>query len=214
MHLVWDWNGTLFRDIDAVLDASRTALSTVGAAPVSLGDYRARFRRPIREFHDELVGRALTDDEWRSLDETFHRAYHQRLTESDLAPDVWTALDALQEAGWTQSLLSMWRHEALVALLPRWPGLAERFTRIDGDHTRTGDTKEHSLRAHLDVLGIPAAQAVLIGDAVDDARAAAAVGAGVVLVAEGSCHTRDALAAVAPVVETLSEAVVHVVRLG
>lgn len=213
MHLVWDWNGTLFRDLHAVLDASRAALGAVGAAPVSLEDYRLRFRRPIREFHDELVGRVLTDDEWRLLDDTFHHHYHQRLHEADLAEDALAAMDMLDEAGWSQSLLSMWRHEALIALLPRWPELGERLVRVDGDHTRTGDTKEHSLRAHLAALGISADDAVLIGDTVDDARAARAVGAGIVLVAEGSSHTKEILAREAEVVDSLTEAVQEITRL-
>lgn len=207
MHLIWDWNGTLFRDLDATLAASTAALASVGSPAVSLTDYRARFRRPIRAFHDDLVGRSLTDAEWRLLDDTFHDEYLTLLPRCDLAPDAEPAMDRLAAAGWSQSLLSMWRHEALVALLPRWPGLAGRFVRVDGDHTRSGDSKEHSLRAHLAALRLRPDQAVMIGDTVDDAVAARAVGTPILLVADGSCHRRDTLAAVAPVVDTLAEAV-------
>ncbi len=35
-HIVWDWNGTLFHDIDAVIGATNSAFAEIGLEPITL----------------------------------------------------------------------------------------------------------------------------------------------------------------------------------
>ena len=37
MHIVWDWNGTLFDDRDAILDATNEIFRSYGLPPMELG---------------------------------------------------------------------------------------------------------------------------------------------------------------------------------
>jgi phosphoglycolate phosphatase-like HAD superfamily hydrolase len=123
-----------------------------------------------------------------------------------LAPDAEAALAAAEAAGLTQSLLSMWRHQELAALVERL-GIGRFFLRVDGLRVPGGEGKADHLVAHLDALEVEASAVLLVGDTLDDLAAARAVGARCVLY-DGGAHHRHALEATGvPVVDTLTEAV-------
>ena len=74
-HLVWDWNGTLFHDIDAVIEATNASFAEIGLPPITLERYRELYCVPVPLFYERLMGRLPTDDEWEVMDEIFHRHY-------------------------------------------------------------------------------------------------------------------------------------------
>jgi phosphoglycolate phosphatase-like HAD superfamily hydrolase len=209
-HVVWDWNGTLLDDLEVVVGSVNASLAMLRAAPIDAEGYRTHYTRPVDRFYARLLGRAVGADEWVAIDETFHRAYRAGLDRAHLAAGAVAAMDAVRAAGRSQSLLSMWWHEELVPHVTA-RGLAGYFVRVDGNRHAAGDTKEEHLRRHLAALGeADAAQVLVIGDALDDARAAAAVGTACVLYDGGSHHRGELDAAGVPVAESLLDAV----RLG
>jgi len=46
-HLVWDWNGTLFHDIDAVIGATNASFAELGLPPITLDRYRELYCVPV-----------------------------------------------------------------------------------------------------------------------------------------------------------------------
>ncbi len=74
-HIVWDWNGTLFHDTDAVMGATNAAFAELGLPPITLERYRELYCVPIPRFYERLLGRLPTQDEWLVMDEAFHRHY-------------------------------------------------------------------------------------------------------------------------------------------
>lgn len=208
MHIVWDWNGTLFDDQHVVVDAVNAALATVGGPRIDADTYRAHYTRPVRGFYEQLIGRRLSDPEWRQLDDAYHRAYLTGLHRARLAAGATEALAAVAAAGATQSLLSMWRHDELVATVARL-GLLGWFRRVEGLRGPAGGRKAQALRRHLAALDVHPAEVVVVGDALDDADAARWVGARCVLVDAGS-HPRARLhAAGVPVVGDLRTVLSH-----
>jgi phosphoglycolate phosphatase-like HAD superfamily hydrolase len=86
--------------------------------------------------------------------------------------------------------------------------LDHRMERVDGLRDEAaGGSKEPYLAAHLAALGRAGADCVLIGDSVDDAEAAAAVGARVVLFAHGFTSAERLRETRQPVAHSLLEAV-------
>ncbi|HEV8426005.1 MAG TPA: HAD family hydrolase [Actinomycetes bacterium] len=204
-HLVWDWNGTLFDDQVAVVAAVNDALSLLGVPPIDADRYRSHFTRPVQRFYEQVVGRAVSADEWQALDEAYHDGYQARLERLALASDARAALAAAEAAGLPQSLLSMWRHQDLVALVERL-GIDHFFVRVDGLRRPGGGGKAEHLVAHLAALELAPQTVVLVGDSLDDLAAARAVGARCVLY-DGGSHHRHALEATGvPVVDTLTAA--------
>lgn len=209
VHIVWDWNGTLLDDLPYVLQAVSRALGRYGLPPVEGDDYRDHFTRPVRRFYDNLFSRPVTDMEWEDLNKTFHDFYYEVVDHVPLAEGAIEALERAAGWGWGQSLLSMSTQEHLVDTV-RAHGIDGFFRRIDGLESANGGLKEIYLKAHLAEMGLDRETVWLVGDTPDDRNASVAVGARVVLFDSGSHHrsTLDALGA--PVVGSLSEALVHI----
>ncbi|CAL9478533.1 HAD family hydrolase [Streptomyces sp. enrichment culture] len=215
-HIVWDWNGTLFHDNEAIIGATNAAFAELGLAPITLEQYRALYCVPVPKFYERLMGRLPTDTEWQVMDATFQRHYGVHMGRCGLAEGAAELLAGWRSAGRSQSILSLYGHEELVPLV-RGFGIEAHFIRVDGRTGPSGGSKaEHMVRhlAELAEAGVEPGRTVVIGDAADDAVAARGAGASAVLYTGGS-HSRASLEGVGvPVVDTLGEAVGVAERLA
>jgi len=208
-HVIWDWNGTLLDDARVVIAATTAALAQAGiVATVTEERYRLNFTRPIRLFYERLLGRPVDPEEWVRLDHAFHEEYHRHAERCRLSAGAVETLELVRARGWTQSLCSMLPERYLLPAVAAH-GIGGYFLRVDGlTGGERGGTKMRHLIAHVAALAIPPAQAVMIGDTVDDAVAATGAGLACVLLdGGGGLHTSEALGeAGVPVVATLGEA--------
>ena len=206
-HLVWDWNGTLLHDIDVVVAATNASFAGLGIPPLTLEQYRELYCLPIPRFYERLLGRRPSEEEWRTLDRTFHRHYFAAADAAGLAEGAAALLADWQEGGRTQSVCSLAPHERLGPWLARL-GIADRFVRVDGNASgAVAAGKAEQMARHLAALDLPPQRVVVVGDATDDARAAAFAGAKAVLYTGGSHSRRSLASAGVPVVDSLAEAV-------
>ena len=206
VHIVWDWNGTLFDDLPVVILAANASMARFGVGPIDEDGYRDHFTRPVRAFYDSLFGRLVSDAEWEDLNDRFHDEYFALADTVSLMSDALDALSAVEDNGWGQSLLSMspqgWLEQIVGAL-----GVAGRFTLVDGLRGETGGLKAQHMEEHLQILGVAPARTVVVGDTPDDAVAARHVDAHVVLYDGGSHHLSHLEVTGAPVAHSLLEAV-------
>ncbi|MGV9944098.1 HAD family hydrolase [Streptomyces sp. NPDC003401] len=213
-HIVWDWNGTLFHDNDAIIGATNAAFVELGLEPITLERYRALYCVPVPKFYERLLGRLPTDAEWQVMDEVFHRYYAEHRVRCGLTTGAAELLAGWSSAGRSQSLLSMYVHDELVPLV-RGFGIEPYFVRVDGRTGPSGGSKAEHMVRHLETLAeVDVERTVVIGDAADDAVAALHVGARAVLYTGGS-HSRASLEGIGvPVVDTLREAVETAERMA
>jgi phosphoglycolate phosphatase-like HAD superfamily hydrolase len=210
-HLIWDWNGTLLDDLALVVTATNTSLASAGGRPVTAAEHRRDFRRPVALYYADALGREVDDEEFTRLDKVFHLAYSEALPTCTLSPG---AREVLGSWSGGQSLLSMWFHDELVPTINRY-GIDRHFARVDGLRDPVGGGfKAPHLAAHLAAQGLAGADCVMIGDSVDDADAAVAVGAACVLYSGGFTDPVRLRATGLPVVDTLAEAVALAARAG
>ena len=214
-HIVWDWNGTLFHDNDAIIGATNAAFAELGLAPITMEQYRALYCVPVPKFYERLLGRLPTDAEWEVMDETFHRYYTEHRVACGLTEGAAELLADWRSAGRSQSILSMYGHERAG---PAGAGVRDRgalHTRRRADRAVRGQQGgAHGAAPRGAAAGVDPARTVVIGDAADDAVAALHVGARAVLYTGGS-HSRASLEGVGvPVVDTLGEAVAEAERLA
>jgi len=212
-HIVWDWNGTLLDDGEAMISATVDAFGAAGLSPVTRDRYRAHFVRPIPDFYDRLAGRTLEPAEQVTLDRHFQDSYARYLAAAALAPDAVRALTTWQDAGGSQSLLSLYPQDKLLGLVSQHC-ITGYFTRVDGLTGGDAPQKEPHLRRHLAELGVSPSRVLLVGDTIDDMQAARACGTVGLLYhppdrALVSRNRAEELGA--PVVGTLSEAVAWVI---
>lgn len=201
-HLVWDWNGTLFHDIDAVVGATNEVFKAYELPPLTADDFRAVYTRPIWVAYERMLGRPLNEGEWEALDDGFHDAYFRLMAVCGLAEG---AEQAIKEWSGTQSLCSMAPHAHLVPTVESF-GIHTYFTRVDGLTGGMGGEKALHMATHLAAMDARPQDILVIGDSVDDGIAARHVGARAVLYT-GGMTTRAELESVGfPVVDTLTEA--------
>ncbi|MFJ9627477.1 HAD family hydrolase [Streptomyces sp. NPDC091280] len=213
-HIVWDWNGTLFHDNDAVVGATNAAFAELGLKAITVEEYRTLYCVPVPKFYERLLGRLPTDAEWEVMDDVFHRYYAEHRVTCGLTEGAAELLAGWRTAGRSQSILSMYGHDELVPLVREF-GIEPHFIRVDGRTGPSGGSKVEHMVRHLGALaGVDPARTVVIGDATDDAVAALHVGARAVLYTGGS-HSRASLEVVGvPVVDSLAEAVAEAERLA
>jgi phosphoglycolate phosphatase-like HAD superfamily hydrolase len=205
-HIVWDWNGTLFHDIDAVVGATNEVFKPYALPPLTADGFRAVYTRPIWVAYERLLGRPLAEGEWELLDDGFHEHYYRLSDACGLAADAELVL-----AGWTgtQSLCSMAPHAHLVPKVGSF-GISTHFTRIDGLVGATGGEKAAHMTAHIQAIGVDPGEILVIGDSVDDGLAAKHVGARAVLYTGGMTTRAELESTGLPVVDTLAEALEHI----
>lgn len=211
-HVVWDWNGTLFDDLEIVVASVNVSLRAIGAPPIEVETYRAVYQRPLYRFYENLLGRSVRPEEMAAIDNDFHAAYHALLDQARLTVDARRAIELVAERGGTQSVLSMWWHDQLVPAV-RFFGLEDHMLAVDGHRGGPGESKEKHLAGHVEQLTrlfpelVRRETVIVIGDVTDDADAARAAGVGCVLY-DGGSQPRAVLAAMGvPVAATLVEAV-------
>jgi phosphoglycolate phosphatase-like HAD superfamily hydrolase len=211
-HIVWDWNGTLFDDLEIVVASVNVSLRAIGAPPIDVETYRSVYQRPLNRFYENLLGRPVLPEEMRSIDDDFHAAYHALLDQARLTVDARRAVELVAERGDTQSVLSMWWHDRLVPAV-RFFGLEDFMLAVDGHRGGPGESKERHLAGHVEQLIrlfpelVRREAMIVVGDVTDDADAARAAGIGCVLY-DGGSQPKAALASEGvPVAATLVEAV-------
>ncbi|WP_157250439.1 HAD family hydrolase [Nonomuraea typhae] len=204
-HIIWDWNGTLFHDVDAVVGATNEVFKPYGLPLLDADGFRAVYTRPIWLAYERMLGRALEDGEWQRLDDGFHENYFRLVAACNLAAD---AAATLESWGGTQSLCSMAPHAHLVPLVESF-AIDRHFTRIDGLLGTLGGEKAAHMTAHIAAIGVDPADVLVIGDSVDDGLAARHVGAKAVLYTGGMTSRADLAATGHPVVDTLAAALAY-----
>ncbi len=209
-HIVWDWNGTLFDDIDAVVAATNEIFIPYGLGSIDLEGFRTTYTRPIWVMYERFLGRGLTDGEWERLDGAFHDSYHRIMDRCGLAAGALDTLAAAAAGGHSQSLLSMWKHDRLVAKVGQLR-LDGSFRRVDGLGATDdpGGGKARFLVRHLTALGIPPQDVIMIGDSADDAVAAREAGVQAVGYTGGMQSRADLERLGIPVVDSLADLLNH-----
>jgi phosphoglycolate phosphatase-like HAD superfamily hydrolase len=209
-HIVWDWNGTLLDDNDAVVAAVNTVCAAFGREEIDLDQWRAVFSRPLLRCYERLLERRLDERDWVQIDVVYHNAYRELLHTSRLAHGVPHVLREWVEQGRTQSLLSMWFHDELVPLVTEM-GLRSLFARVDGLRADVGGgSKAAHLEQHVGALELDPSDVVVIGDVEDDARAAKEVGTHCVLVTTGVMNRPVLERTGFPVVDSIPEAITEI----
>ncbi|MEU6379644.1 HAD hydrolase-like protein [Streptomyces sp. NPDC046909] len=203
---MWGWRGTLADDVERQVGAVNAALASLGAQPVDFDTVRHHFATSAPAMCASILGRALTDRE-RTRTIMAFETYHSRRPPAGLLPGTEELLTRLIRSGCSHSVLSLSAHIGLARHISAL-GVGSLFMRVDGRTGPPARSKKQPLAGHLSALRqtIGARPIVLIGDAVDDVRAALANQIHPVSYTGGLTHPDILRSSGVPVAETLAEA--------
>ncbi|MCG8421641.1 MAG: HAD family hydrolase [Proteobacteria bacterium] len=186
-HIIWDWNGTLFDDVELSVAIDNELLGQFGKPQITLEQYRACFDLPVKGFYERL-GFSFAPDSAVTFERVmtaFWDAYESRQRdECQLHDNVTEILWSCREAGYKQSLLSSLPHRQLTEAVTRF-GLGELFATVSGHPDDQAGSKLERGRTLMTELGLESDSVVLVGDTTHDFDVARALGIEAILVANG-----------------------------
>lgn len=182
-YLIWDWNGTLFDDLDLSLYCLNRLLYNNGYKPIyTYEEYKSVFRFPIKDYYVK-AGFDFSKKPYEILADEYMEMYLPMAKYCSLNKDALKTLDAVDKKGIRQVILTATTSENLIKQLEPF-GIEDLFYLLLGtdnhySHSKMQLAKEFRERA------ADAGNIYYIGDSMHDYEVAKAMGAKTFLHKEG-----------------------------
>lgn len=202
-HVIWDFNGTVLRDMEVGIRAINQMLAARGLKTIdSLESYRELFGFPVEDYYARL-GLDLSNDHFKKvLAPEWVALYNEYSPTAPLFDGVRPLALALRKAGVRQSILSASEKGMMEAQLAE-RGALDLFDEIFGMDTIHAYGKMELADAWRSAHETECA--ILIGDTTHDYEVALRMGVDCILVADGHHSRRRLLSCGVPVVSDLFE---------
>lgn len=208
--IVWDWNGTLLNDTDAVFACNNMVLEKIGRGPVSAEAFRDHFIHPTRDFY---VAIGLNEEELAKVmimeRDAFHDAYEAM---ADLAPLHLGATDILQDLRKhnVANLIVSNHITGEITRILKQRNIDHHFDEVIAYISRGKQfrdmTKGEKLHEYIKANGLDGMNALIIGDTMEEIEIARALGM-ISVAITGGVHAEHRLRSKAPdhVIHSLHE---------
>ncbi len=206
--IIWDFNGTLLHDVDAIIDANNEINRRYGIPPITKEHYRQHFSHPPMAFY-EAMGYNFEEIPYKKISAEFIACYQEKQTACGLTPGVLAALEEFCRRGMEQMVFSAHNQRLLEEKLEQL-GVKHYFSHIDGEEgvVVTGKVQ----RAKGLAAGRDLSHALLIGDTSHDFETAAALGCACVLFSGGHEDAARLQKNNAPVFETIEALTEYILK--
>jgi len=161
-HIIWDWNGTLFNDVELSVELGNELLKSKGLPEMSLDYYREIFTIPVIRYY-EKAGFDFSKESFEKLGRVWMDRYESRKYESDLYPGIKDILNKIAEMGIEQSVLSAYSQNDLIQIIDHY-GISKYFSNVKGLHHIYADSKLHLGIELLEEIKTHPDNVLIIGD--------------------------------------------------
>jgi len=207
-NVIWDWNGTLFDDVSACVEAMNIMLGRRGLPQLeSVAAYRSLFGFPVQDFYRRL-GFDFSKESFADLSAEYNPIYHQLASQAHLFPGAEETLKAIKRGGMRQVILSATQLDNLISQMSPF-GVSGYFDEILGLPDILAASKIELGKQYI--ARVKPQRTLLIGDTVHDKEVADALGADCVLIAAGHQDRRTLLDCGATVLNSIADLVLYVV---
>jgi phosphoglycolate phosphatase len=208
--VVWDWNGTLLDDTDAVLVCVNKVMAELKQQPITMEKFRDTQIRPLEHFYravglnEEDITRALENE--RSI---FHDNYEPMADTVPLRKGALEILHLLKTSHVANIILSNHISSQIVRLLKNHE-IEDYFETvmayISREKQHRDQTKGEKLRDYMTAKGMNGANALIVGDTLEEIEIARGLGMTSIAIT-GGVHSERRLRALNPdhVVHSLHE---------
>lgn len=202
-HIIWDWNGTLFSDVELCHRIMNNLLSSRNLPIISLEDYRRIFTFPVKEYY-RLAGHDISDENWELLSHDFISQYEKNKNECTLYENTKEVLTCIKSKGITQSVLSAYSQHTLEEMISHY-NLSHYFIRIIGLDNIYAESKLDNGIKWMNELGFKPDEVLLIGDTEHDFEVACGIGADCLLISSGHQEKGKLLRLTGKVIDSIDE---------
>ena len=182
-HIIWDWNGTIFNDVELCVDLINELLEPRGLKTVTLAEYKNVFTIPVRDYYAEL-GFDFSKESFEVVGKQWMDEYERRKFGCRLHDDVADVILRINKLGIGQSILSAYTQHTLEEMVEHF-GLTKYFSHLVGLDNIYAAGKLHLGKDLMKRLGNGKGETLLIGDTLHDYEVATEIGADCVLITNG-----------------------------
>lgn len=206
-HIIWDWNGTLFNDVELCCDIMNNLLSQRGMNKITLETYREIFTFPVKEYY-RIAGHDISDENWEILSHEFINEYEQRKNECRLFDKVAEVLEYINSKHITQSVLSAYSQHTLEEMIEHY-GLRKYFLRLIGLDNIYAESKLANGIKWMNELAFDKNEVLLIGDTEHDFDVASGIGADCLLISAGHQNEKKLTNLTDKVIDSISKLLIY-----
>ena len=182
-HIIWDWNGTIFNDVELGIEIINKLLSERGLKTITIEEYRNYFTIPVKDYYTKL-GFDFGKESFEIIGRLWIEEYEKRKYEYSLYYGIIEVLEKISGIGIEQSILSAYSQHTLEEMV-NYFNLRKYFKYIVGLDNIYAASKLHLGIDLMKKLGNGKGETLLIGDTLHDYEVASEIGADCILVANG-----------------------------
>jgi len=204
-HIIWDWNGTLFNDVELCANVMNLLLTQESLPNISIKKYKEIFTFPVIEYY-KIAGHTFERKSFEVLGKQFMVEYETRKITCDLFPGVIELLMWLKSRNIQQHLLSAYEQNSLNNIL-KYFAINNYFQDIVGlDNIYAGGKAHLAKNLAMKIRSNGAAgNILLIGDTIHDYEVAKEINSDCILLTHGHQDEERLLKLGIPVAKDFSE---------
>ncbi|MDE6767778.1 MAG: HAD hydrolase-like protein, partial [Eubacterium sp.] len=186
--IIWDWNGTLYNDVQICIDAMNELLEMKGYDTVlSAERYKKIFCFPVKKYY-ERIGFDFSVHPFEMLAEEYISLYSKKEKEALLFPNTNTVLNIISKSCAVQTVISACEKKRLAKQINLF-GIMKYFSCAIGTDDNLAVSKVELAKKWVKDNHINTDDVVFIGDTTHDYEVASAVGCDCILVCGGHQST-------------------------
>ena len=204
-HIIWDWNGTLFNDVELCAGIMNMLLTQESLPNISIQKYKSIFTFPVVDYY-KIAGHTFEKTSFEVLGKQFMDEYEVRKNDCKLFPGVSRLLAEIKSKNIQQHLLSAYEQNNLNNILEHF-GIINYFQFIVGLDNIYAGGKSHlaqdlamKIRSNGSTGNI-----LLIGDTIHDYEVAKEIDSDCILLSHGHQDEERLLQIGIPVVKDIKE---------
>ena len=189
-HIIWDWNGTLFDDIEISVDVINGVLSRRNLPKITIEKYREMFDFPVVNYYHKL-GFDFEKESFEIVGTEFIANYELQKNKAILHQNAREILQSIVNLGLSQSILSAYKQPTLDELVDTFD-LRKFFIAVNGLNNHYAHSKVEIGKKWMEKSHFGSHEVLFVGDTFHDFEVAEAIGADCVLLTHGH-HPKEKL---------------------
>ncbi len=191
--VAFDWNGTIFADTDACLEAVNEVCKSLGLKPISLTTFRQHFDVPIRKGYLGMgIPASVLDKKIKEISSGFHTNYEPRAIKVRSRAFAKQLLQRLSKNHIQAIIFSNHIDEPIKTQLKRL-SLDKYFSEVlANSHLETafkGRAKQEKLKNYIEGQNLLAKEILVVGDTIEEVEIGKKLGSFTVAITYGFCST-------------------------
>jgi len=184
-HIIWDWNGTLFNDVELCASIMNVLLEQENLPNISIKKYKEIFTFPVIEYY-KIAGHTFERNSFEVLGKQFMVEYELLKNNCQLYTGVINTLAELKRKNIQQHLLSAYEQQSLNRILNQF-NLKDYFTNVVGLDNIYASGKAHLAKNLAGMIrsNNNDGKILLIGDTIHDYEVAKEINSDCILISHG-----------------------------